>query len=210
MGGFERIGARYFNAFQDVCISLASRAIDEELVRRSALRGQGAFRWFIQEEAAVAEALAKIIVPSDEDTPGIDEIDVLGAPAIVVLDNLVTTSPERQCVYSRGLLSFDVWAIEERGCKFAAMTTNDQIMLLRSAQQVYEEWTARVPSMVKVWRRLRSIARMRSGQFFAAQLYPQIRSDSLQVFYTSRVSWIWLEYDGPPMDEGYPRLEARR
>lgn len=210
MGGFERIGARCFNAFQDACISLTSRAINKELARRSALRGQGAFRWFIQEEAAVAEALAKIIVPSDENTPGIDEIDVLGPPAIVILDNLVTTSPERQYVYSRGLLSFDIWAIEERGCKFAAMTTNDQIMLLRSAQQVYEEWTARVPSMVKVWRRLRSIARVRSGQFFAAQLYPQIRSDSFQAFYTSRVSWIWLEYDGPPMDEGYPRLEARR
>jgi len=146
MGGFERIGARCFNAFQDAYISLASRAINKELAHRSALRGQGAFRWFVEEEAAVAEALAKIIVPSDENTPGIDEIDVLGPPVIVVLDNLVTTSPERQYVYSRGLLSFDVWAIEERGCKFAAMTTNDQVMLLRSAQQVYEEWTARVPS----------------------------------------------------------------
>ena len=184
--------------------------MNKELARRSALRGKGAFRWFIQEEAEVAEALAKIIVPSDENTPGIEEIDVLGPPAIVVLDNLVRTSPERQYVYSRGLLSFDVWAIKERGCKFAALTTNDQITLLRVAQQVYEEWTARVPSMVKVWRRLRSVARVRSGQFFAAQLYPEIRSDSLQAFYTSRVSWIWLEYDGPPMDEGYPRLEARR
>jgi len=210
MGGLKRIGVSYFNAFHDACVSLASRVINKELARRDAHRGQGTFRWLTPEEAVVAEALATIIVPSDEETPGIDEVDVLGPSAIVVLDNLLTTSSWRQYVYSRGLLSFDLWAIKERGCKFAEMTKKDQLMLFGTAQQSYEDWTAGVPVMVKVWRRLHSIAHVSSGQFFAAQLYPQIRSDCLQVFYTSRVSWIWLEYDGPPMDEGYPHLTARR
>jgi hypothetical protein len=90
------------------------------------------------------------------------------------------------------------------------MTPEDQIELLKTSQQIHEEWTSPAPAVKKAWRRLKIIARERCVPFFAGQLYPQVLSDCLQVFYTSRVSWIWLEYDGPPMDEGYPTLAARR
>ena len=28
----------------------------------------------------------------------------------------------------------------------------------------------------------------------------------MEAFYTSEVSWLWLEYDGPPMPHGYSNL----
>ena len=184
--------------------------MSKELASRDARRGAEALRWFTPEEAAVAEALARIIVPADEETPGIDEVCVLDPPAIVALDRLVAASSDRQQVYSRGLLSFDRWALKERWCKFAAMAKDDQIALLRTAQQLHEGWTGGIPAIRKTWHRLRAIMQARKGSFLAAQLYPQIRSDCLQVFYTSRVSWVWLGYDGPPMEKGYPSVTTPR
>jgi hypothetical protein len=194
---------------QQVCLSAALRGFNKELARRDAVRGQGSFRWFTPEEAAVAQALANTIVPTADESVGLDDIDVLGPSAIELLDKLIAACPDRQPVYARGLLSFDVWANKEHGCNFAELSKADQTMLFASAQRGYEEWNAGVPIIVKAWRRIRSILRAPSGRFFAAQLYSQVRGDCIRVFYTSRVSWIWLEYDGPPMDEGYPRLAAR-
>jgi len=199
-----------FNVLSDICVAVAARGIVEQVARRDAVRGRGAFRWFTSDEAVVAEALARIIVPSDEETPGMDEVGVLDAPAMVALDHLVATSSLRQKVYARGLLSLDMWARKEGGCKFAEMSSECQIALFRAAQQMYEEWTGSVPAIKKAWRRLRAITRARDGSFFAAQLYPQIRNDCLRVFYTSRVAWTWLEYDGPPMDKGYPSVVVPR
>ena len=200
----------WFNLLQDIFLAAAERGMKKELARRDSERGRNNLRWFTSDEAMVAEALANVIVPSDEETPGLDEVDVLGPSAIVALDKLVATSLQRQHLYSHGLLAFETWALNQRGCKFAEMPKEDQIMLFRAAQQVYEDWTAGAHPIIKAWHRLRGITRARSGSFFAGQLYPQIRSDCLQVFYTSRVSWVWLEYDGPPMDKGYPNLMEPR
>jgi hypothetical protein len=209
MVDLKGIGISRFRAVHDACVSLASRGMEKELARRNALRGLGGLRWFAPEEAATAGALARIMVPSDEETPGIDDIDVLGPPAIEILDRLLKADAHKQYLYSRGLLSFDMWAMKAHGCKFAEMTANDQVMLVSAAQKCAEELLAG-SAIGKAWRRLRSIAGIGSGRFFAAQLFREIRRDCLQVFYTSRVSWVWLEYDGPPMDEGYPRLAPRR
>jgi hypothetical protein len=172
------------------------------------VRGQGKWRWLTEEEAAVAEALANIMVPSDEETPGLDDVDVLGPPAIVTLDKLIAALPDRQELYARGLASFDAWAVEQHGRKFTELPQNEQIMLLIAAQRLHENWAARGNPLEKAWRRGRILASAGST-FLAAQLYPHLRDDCLQIFYTSRVSWVWLEYDGPPMDQGYPKLAAR-
>jgi hypothetical protein len=205
----KQIWIERFDGFLNFCLRLVSGGLDKELARRDAQRGHGDFRWITPDEAAVAEALANTIVPSDNDTPGIDEVCVLGPSTLESLDKLIAGSAERQSLYSRGLLSFDAWALRERKCKFAAMTQEDQIQLLKTSQHIYEEWTSPAPVVKKAWRRFKIITRGKGIPFRAGQLYPQIRSDCLQVFYTSRVSWIWLEYDGPPMDEGYPKLAAR-
>jgi len=206
----KEIATAWFNSLLEHCLALSCRGIYRELASRDARRGGESLRWFAPEEAAVVEALARIIVPSDEETPGMDEVCVLDLPAIVALDKLVGASSRLQRVYSRGLLAFDRWALEERGCKFGAMAKDDQMALFRTAQQMYEGWSGGVPAIRKAWRRLRAIMQARKGLFFAGQLYPQIRSDCLQVFYTSRVSWVWLEYDGPPMDKGYPSVTTPR
>jgi len=210
MGYVRAVSVKCVHLVMTFCVSAAARSFDTELARRDAVRRQGPFRWFTSEEAVVAEALARIIVPTDEETPGIDDIDVLGPPAVELLDKLIATCGERQQTYSRGLLSFDVLASKAHKCKFADLAKEDQTKLFQIAQRASEDWTAGVPAILKGLRRARSIVRARNGRLFAAQLYPQIRSDCFQVFYTSRVSWIWLEYDGPPMDDGYPHLEARR
>jgi Gluconate 2-dehydrogenase subunit 3 len=210
MNFLRRAGVDCFNLLQRICLAVATRGMNEKLARRDAERGGNHFRWFTPEEAVVAQALASVIVPSDEETPGIDEVAVLGPPAIVALDNLIMTSSDRQQLYSRGLLSFDVWALKERGCKFAEMPKEDQTLLFTAAQHIYEGWTASGSGMMKAWRRLRAVTKARNGSLFAAQLYQQIRDDCFQVFYTSRASWIWLNYDGPPMDEGYSSLVERR
>ena len=210
MGYSRKKGADYFNFLLGICLGVVSRGMNKELVSRDADRGRNTLRWFTPDEVVVAEALANVIVPSDEETPGIEEIDVLGAPAIVLLDRMIAASPQRQYLYSRGLLSFDTWATKEHGCKFAEMTREDQLMLFGVAERGYKDWTASSCVVGKAWRKLRAIAKSRNGSFFAAKLYPQIRDDCLQVFYTSRVSWVWLDYDGPPMDKGYPSVVERR
>jgi len=210
MSYLRRIGINCFNVLRDIFVAAAERGMKEELARRDGERGGHNLRWFTPDEAVVAEALARVIVPSDEGTPGIDEVDVFGPPATVALDGLVATSPYRQYLYSWGLLSFDVWALKKHGCKFAEMTKVDQIGLFMAAQHINESMAPGASKLARAWWKVRITLVAGYGSLFAANLYPQIRSDCLQVFYTSRVSWVWLDYDGPPMDKGYPNLMERR
>lgn len=199
-----------FDAILHSCYRVISRGLDEELARRAAQRGHGDLRWITPDEAAVAEALANLIVPADDDTPGIEDVGVLGPSTLESLDRLIVNSPERQDLYARGLLAFDLWARAECGCTFTSMSHDDQIGLLETSEQVYEGWSSPTSLARKAWRRFKIVMRRKGVPFSAGRLFPQLRSDCLQVFYTNRVSWMWLEYDGPPMDEGYPTLAARR
>lgn len=205
----KQIWSERYDAFLYFCFRVVSRGRDKELARRAAERGHGDFRWITPDEAVVAEALANLIIPSDGETPGIEDICVLGPSTLESLDRLIATSPGRQGLYARGLLSFDVWAQRERGCRFASMLQEDQVRLLKSSERSHEEWTSPAPLVQKAWRRFKIAIRGKGIPLSAGQLFPQLRSDCLQIFYTSRVSWIWLAYDGPPMDEGYPKLAAR-
>jgi hypothetical protein len=206
MGSLRKFIDVSSDLFRDTCIALIAGGMKKDLARRDAERKKNETGWFTAEEAAVAEALGRIIVPSDGESPGMDEVGVLGRPAIEQLDTLVLKSEYRQLLYSRGLYSFDIWALESYGHKFVEIPKEDQTKLFRAAQQIFEENNARTTMSSKVWRRLRAIARLRNGSQFASQLSQLIRNDCLQVFYTSRVSWVWLEYDGPPMDKGYSDL----
>jgi hypothetical protein len=48
-----------------------------------------------------------------------------------------------------------------------------------------------------------------NGSLAAAQFFSRLVGDVKQAFYTSRVGWEWLGYDGPPMPQGYPDLAVR-
>jgi hypothetical protein len=108
------MGSRCVYLSRDICLGKAARRTEKELARRDAERPGKDLRWFTPEEASVAEALARIIVPSDEETPGLDEVGVLDPPAIVALDNLVIGSPYRQQLYSRGLPDQVFWCSTAR------------------------------------------------------------------------------------------------
>jgi hypothetical protein len=206
----QRLSANAIRPLLDGYLALLSSGLNKELARRSGERGRSSLRWFTPEEVAVAEALAGIIVPSDEETPGIDDVSVLDPPAIVSIDRMVSTSPGRQYLYSHGLLSFDLWALWRYKRKFADLSQQNQIALLKAAEQLQGRRSERMSVIKKLWSRLEAIIQVNKGTYYAPQLFWQIRNDCLQVFYTSRVSWVWLEYDGPPMDKGYSNLVAPR
>jgi hypothetical protein len=188
------------------CLALASREFNQELARRNARRGGDSSPWFAPEEATVAEALAKIIVPSEEGSPGIAE---LGPSAVVSLGERASKSLDRQQFYSRGLLAFDHWALKEWGHRFAELSVAHQTQLFGMAQKKHDSWSTGTSLTAKVRRGLRALIYAKSGIVHATRLYPVIRDDVLEIFYTSRVSWTWLDYDGPPMDKGYPSLTQR-
>lgn len=199
-------GVAFFKAAYDSVIQLACLGAYKESRRRNGKRGWNSLQWFTQEEATTAEALLKIIIPSEEDSPGIEDVAVLGPSAITLLDKLVQSSPFKQDLYSLGLLSFDIWAVKQFGSKFADLPTNQQVILFRMAQEIYDN-RERLDSPIKKGAgKLLSVAQARAGKLHASQLYPMIRADAFQIFYTSRVSWAWLEYDGPPMEKGYPSV----
>jgi len=188
-------------------LSLLVRDFYQEVDRRNVQRLSNSSQWLTPEEAGVAEALAKIVIPSDEESPGIDEVCGPGPSAITSLDKLIKNCSYRQGVYSHGLLAFDVWSWRKHRRKFVELSTEQQTNLFRAAQEINENQQANHSVITKLWQRFGApFVEVRRGTSYAAVLYPIIRADSLQIFYTSRVSWVWLEYDGPPMEKGYSNL----
>jgi hypothetical protein len=206
----EKIGRKCFDTLQAASLALTPGDFNKELGRRNAERGRNSFQWFTAKEAVVAEALAKVIVPSEEGSPGIDEVRIFGPSAVSSLDKIIKTCSDKQHIYSHGLLSFEFWALKEHGCKFDSLSTGQQTNLFRAAQKINESGTAPGSPMAKVRRRVDTLTQTRRGTFHAARLYPMIRDDCLQIFYTSRASWTWLGYDGPPMEKGYSNLTRPR
>ncbi len=199
-----------FRRLFDNCLALASPGFSEELHRRNARRSANSSQWFVPEETAVAWALAKIIVPSADGSPGIEDISRPDQSAVALLDKIVTENSEKQALYSRGLLAFDHWALSESGQVFSDLSVDDQTNLFRAAQQRHDARVADASRTAKLRRAFGEVIHARKGIFHAERLFPTIRNDCLQIFYTSSVSWAWLQYDGPPMDEGYCSLTRPR
>jgi hypothetical protein len=206
----KRIGTKVLDRVLNKSLSFLVRDFYQEVDRRNTQRSANSGQWLLPEEAAVAESLARVIIPSDEGTPGIDEVCVLGPSAITSLDKMIRNCSYRQEVYARGLLSFDVWSLRKHRRKFVELSTEQQANLFRAAQEINESQQANPSAITKRWRRFDAFAEVRRGTSYAAELYPIIRADCLEIFYTSRVSWVWLEYDGPPMEKGYSSLVQPR
>ncbi len=209
MSYLRTIGIKYYNSIS-VLLTSAPSAFNTELGRRNAVRGRNSFQWFMPEEAATAEALAKMIIPSEEGSPGIEEVSIFGPSAITLLDKLIKASPESQLFYSRGLLSFDIWAVKQYRHEMAELSTEQQAGLFRVVQQAPDICKGSQTPVAKMRRRFHSVMQARKGLSYAAMLCPMLRDHCLQIFYTSRVSWTWLEYDGPPMEKGYPSVVRPR
>jgi hypothetical protein len=203
-----------FRKLFDSCLALSSPGFSKELHRRNARRSANVSQWFVPEEAAVAWALAKIIIPSGDGSPGIENLSRPDQSAVGLLDKMVSEDSEKKALYSYGLLAFDHWAMAKSKRGFAELSVEHQAYLFRAAQQRHEARVTDTSRLAKLRRAFEALIYARKGTFHAERLFPIIRNDCLQIFYTSGVSWAWLQYDGPPMDEGYcsltrPRLTGR-
>lgn len=78
----RQVWTQRLEKFLSFFLRMVSRGLDEELARRDAERGHSNLRWITPDEAVVAEALANLIIPSDNETPGIDEVCVLGPSSL--------------------------------------------------------------------------------------------------------------------------------
>jgi hypothetical protein len=192
------------------CIALSAPGFGREIERRNARRVGTSSGWFTPEEAVVAEALAKLIVPGGNGSPGIEDICASGENAAKLVEKVVAESSNNGEVYARGLLAFDYWALSKHGRQFVGLSTEEQAALFRCAQERHENRAARTSVLARMRRGLEAIIHAKKGILYAELLYPVIRNDCLRIFYTSAASWAWLQYDGPPMDDGYCSLTQPR
>src|SRR2546426_447946 len=179
------------------------------LKRRDQQRRQDGGRWFTAEESALVEILARFIVPSDETGPGADQMGSAGRSAVETLDDLVKSSPPRQRLYARGLLALDRLAKPKGKSRFVELSRDDQLQVLEFVDRLHQTWSAPSSLTTKIKNRVAALYRKWSGAYPAVALFPGLVQDVLRAFYTNRVSWSWLGYDGAPMPEGYPELAPR-
>ena len=151
----------------------------------------------------VVTALASLIIPSDETGPGAKEADVTKT-----LDGLLARTPSRHDLYRYGLLACDEWALRKHGRSFAALLPEEQRALLCWVDPFNLSFTRTSSLSRKLLRKAVNIYRKWRCPLVA--LFPELCRDVMGAFYTHRVSWQWLGYDGPPMPEGYPDLSERR
>ena len=199
MAGLEALG--------EAALKLSARR-RAETRRRDQQRPTEGDRCYAADERAMVAALARLIVPSGDDAPGADDIDVLGPSAVQRIEQWVAESPARRRLYARGLLALDEMAERAHGVPFAMLSTGQQRELFGAVEVLYMG-SAGIPSISvlgKIGRKLKGLYGMLQGWGPAVDLYPVIVTDVLKAFYTSEVAWIWLGYDGPPMPIGYPSL----
>jgi len=176
--------------------------------RREAQRPHGEAQWFTPDEADLVHALACVIIPSGEDVPGADDMELMGMSAVRQIDRLVAAGQASRLVYARGLIAVDEMARRTHGRAFTELAGDERtgfVSMIESLQQRHVD-----PSRSGLARKTTHALGMWGGKSAAAALYDVLRSDTLKVFYSSEIAWLWLEYDGPPMPLGYESLEIAR
>jgi hypothetical protein len=192
-----------------VVTTLSFSGAARQLKQRHKERARDGAGWFTGEESALVEVLAALIVPSDQTGPGADQMGLAGRSAAETVDELVKRSPRRQSLYARGLLALDRLAKTTGKSRFVELPRENQLQLLQFVDRLHQTWSTPRSHATKIKNKIDVLYRKWSGVFAAVELFPSLVQDVLQAFYTHPVSWIWLGYDGPPMPEGYPGLDAR-
>jgi choline dehydrogenase-like flavoprotein len=213
MPAFHKNIIKSYNSFMqyiESCLLNNSIDMDKESRRRNNERlVNGKYR-FLPEEARIIDVLASLIVPSDENTPGTNEMDVMGASAVKALEELVADSQYRQTLYTRGLIALNAVSLRKELREFVDLPNDKQLEILMnmeaglSARQGAESFRGKLNKKIQVLKQLWR------GTYPAIELFPILVRDVKEVFYSSEVSWIWLDYDGPPMPNGYKDLHVSR
>jgi choline dehydrogenase-like flavoprotein len=181
-----------------------------ERKRRDSEHRDGRTGWFTPEERKMVAALTSLIVPSDENTPGASEMEVLGSSAADVIDKAVSASEEKRAVYTRGLVIMDEMAQRSHGFRFIELPVDKQLSLLAVLDELSRRRMEKGALRGNVKNKLSFLSNLWDWSAAAVTLFPILQRDVLTAFYTSEVSWIWLGYDGPPMPDGYTSLVEPR
>jgi hypothetical protein len=174
-----------------------TEASSKQLMKDSPAQVRGSSVLTAQERAILA-ALCSVVIPSDELGPGAREARVAEA-----LEAKMASQPQLRALYSPGLRSFDAWARHSYRSEFSALPYGQQVQLATRVDEVVHDWSRNLSVPGKVFRKLRTLLQKRRGLTAAVELFPRLVRDAKEAFYTSPVAWKWLEYEGPPMPEGY-------
>jgi choline dehydrogenase-like flavoprotein len=200
--------ARRFSAFvQEKLTEMAyglptERARDLQAQHRMRPREKG--KWFTPDEEALIETLTTLLVPSSEDRPGMAEVEVLGEKPTETLGGLICESELRQVIYSRGLAAIHRLAFRWYRQRLDGLPPEIQLEFLTRLFEREKQGKRRRGLLGTAVKHCKRVMWMLDGSFEAVELLPMLVQDAHAVFFTSRVSWVWLGYDGPPMPLGYP------
>ena len=181
-----------------------------ERKRRDGERPADRTRWFTPQEREIVEALASLMVPSDQDTPGAAEVEVLGPSVVEVVDRAVAACAEKRAAYCRGLIVLDELAERRYGSRLLQLSVDKRIELIALVDDLCRHRMEMEGLRGKVRKKLSFLRNVWDWSSAAVTLFTVMRRDVLAAFYTSEVCWIWLGYDGPPMPDGYPSLVEPR
>lgn len=178
------------------------------MARRDVQRPRQDGRWFTPEEGAVVNDLACLIVPSHDDAPGANDLEIMGESVLRQIDRRVAADQASQRVYARGLIAVAEMARRSHGRTFTELPDDEKRHILTVLEVQHRRQSD--PSRSGWRRRLAVLWGMWGGQSAAVELYQLVVSDTQRAFYTSEIAWLWLEYDGPPMPLGYETPDVPR
>jgi hypothetical protein len=126
---------------------------------------------------------------------------MLDRSAAEAIGALVAGSERRQVLYAHGLRDLNRLAAAKYGSAFVHLPPEKQRELLHSVDRRHQRSSASPSLISKI--RTRVVALYQNWTRPAMAFFPLLVDDVMRVFYTDRVSWAWLGYDGPPMPDGY-------
>jgi len=169
--------------------------------KEGADRSRPATRWFTASEMASTAAIASLIIPSDGNGPGADDLGIAG-----LLDELVAESPDRQKVYRAGLLAFEDLAKEHHQKTFFELDPREQFDLFKAVDEArlamdreLSTPVDRAARKLSYWYYYRWIGVTVPATEFSARVVQDVKTK----FYSSQQAWKWLGYEGPPFPTGY-------
>lgn len=160
-------------------------------------------RCLSSDEFRLLEALAAVVIPSDEHGPGAKEAGV----AQRIHQSILHAEPVRRR-YAEGLRAIDAVARKRHGDAFAELPYETQRDLFTFVEGAYGKlWPQDPPTTFsgKVkWKLYHFYYRQMAGVSDPALIMiDQIVRDAADAFYSTPVAWEWLGYSGPPFPFGY-------
>lgn len=151
-------------------------------------------------EMLTLECLAAIILPSDSLGPGAVEAGV-----VATIIRSLGTDKDKQSSYKRGLQAIDGLARGRFEKDLEALSPELQHALVTFIDQADGRIGFDARTLAERVRRKLSYWYYASMMDVASVLdfWKMLREDVLVQFYSSRIAWDWLGYEGPPFPNGY-------